>query len=168
MKSPQRYNFELLNTISMAEYSGILDEQLVQAYMNAEYRVLNPAICIKIGEINPFLNELLMDNNAFYFAFITAENPFSNSFTDSENEFLMNQLATDLKNLNLVFLKGIGIDPSGGWPGENSFFILDINPATAIELGKKYEQNAIVIGKLGDAAKLELLIENEGGIQIRG
>ena len=141
----------------MGEYSGILDEQLVQAYMNAEYRVLKPEITIKIGEINTQLNELLMDNNAFYYAFITAENPFSNSFSTSENKDLMNQLKNDLLNLNLIFLDGIGIDPNGNWLGENSFLILDLHPVKAIELGKKYQQNGIVVGALGEVAMLQLI-----------
>ena len=143
----------------MREYSGILDEQLIQAYMNAEYRVLKPQITIKIGQINSHLNELLMDNNAYYYAFITAENPFSNSFDDAENAVLMHQLAEDLTALNLVFLKGIGIDPNGNWPGENSFLVLDLHPLTASELGKKYQQNAIVVGALGEVAMLEVLVD---------
>ena len=141
----------------MAEYSGILDEQLVQAYMNAEYRVLKPQITIKIGQINAQLNELLMDNNAFYYAFITAENPFSNSFSDAENKDLMVQLKNDLQNLNLIYLDGIGIDPNGNWPGENSYLILDLHPSKATELGRKYQQNGIVIGALGEEAKLKLI-----------
>ena len=141
----------------MAEYSGFLDEQLVQAYMNAEYRVLKPQITIKIGQINQKLNEFLMDNNAYYYAFITAENPYSNSYEMLENANLMVQLATDLSNLKLVYLNGIGIDPHGNWPGENSFLVLDLHPLAAVELGKKYQQNAIVIGALGEAPMLEIL-----------
>ena len=143
----------------MGEYSGKLDEQLVQAYMNAEYRVINPTITLKIGQINPLLNELLMDNNAFYYAFITAENPFSNSFDPEENLDLMNRLATDLQELQLSFLHGVGIDPLGNWPGENSFLVLDIHPLKSSELGRKYQQNAIVIGALGEAAQLQVLVE---------
>lgn len=141
----------------MAEYSGNLDEQLVRAYMNAEYRVLKPQLTIKIGQINPQLNELLMDNNAFYYAFITAENPFSNSFSAAENKDLMIQLKNDLQHLNLIFVDGIGIDPNGNWPGEKSFLILDLPPLKAIALGKKYQQNGIVVGALGEEAELVLI-----------
>ncbi len=140
----------------MAEYSGILDEQLIQSYLNAEYRVIKPQITIKIGQINLLLNELLMDNNAYYYAFITAENPYSNSFSKIENAVLMNQLKADLIHLNLVFLEGIGIDPNGNWPGENSFLVLDLHPLTAIELGKKYQQHAIVVGGLGEVPLLKI------------
>ena len=142
----------------MAEYSGILDEQLVQGYMNTEYRVLKPQITIKIGAINLKLNELLMDNNAFYYAFITAENPYSNILDTVQNAQLMSQLANDLSNLKLVFLDGIGIDPLGNWDGENSFLVLDLHPLAAIELARKYQQNAIVVGALGEMATLEVCI----------
>ena len=141
----------------MTEYSGFLDEQLIEAYMNTEYRVLKPSIIIKIGQNNPLMNELLMDNNVYDYAFITAENPFSRSVSKGENEGSMQKLAQELEKRQLIYLPGIGIHPSGDWPGENSFLVLDLHPDDAIEIGKAFQQNAIVVGQLGEVARLEVI-----------
>jgi len=43
-----------------------------------------------------------------------------------------------------AFLPAFGQHPSGGWPGEASFFVLGVSCAAAQSLGRKFEQNAIL------------------------
>jgi hypothetical protein len=59
----------------------------------------------------------------------------------------------DLKQFVVFNGEGVGDDPS--WPPEKSYLVAGIHREVAIYLGKKYEQNAIVVGQ---GAKAELVI----------
>ncbi len=52
---------------------------------------------------------------------------------------------------------GVGQDPT--WEPELSLFIIGISKDDVLEIGKKFEQNAIVYGKLNNSP--ELIILNE-------
>jgi hypothetical protein len=40
------------------------------------------------------------------------------------------------------------------WPPEDSYLVLDIGVEDAAELGRTHEQNAVVAGSIGKAARL--------------
>ena len=64
--------------------------------------------------------------------------------TETENLQRNEGLRDDLIKLDCTFYGGVGQDPSGNWPPENSFLILGISKTDAENLGRKYEQNAIL------------------------
>ncbi|EDM28285.1 hypothetical protein LNTAR_10231 [Lentisphaera araneosa HTCC2155] len=126
-------------------------EQHIENYLKAEYQVFDKELTtsIKIGINNPQLNSFLKASNHNTWAFITAWNPYSlNETTDTENHSRNQTLLEDLNVQDIQVISGKGIDPSGEYSGEDSFLITGISRDDAIQLGQKYQQNAIVFGEI--------------------
>jgi len=129
---------------------------LLEAYKNTTYRVYLPPgeVDIRIGVINPLLQELLSNNNAKSWAFVTACNPKSVMKNAAENILLNTQLENYLKEKRYVFFKGKGIGDDDSWEPEASFMVLNICKEDAIKLGRQLNQNAIVAGVIGNLPEL--------------
>lgn len=141
----------------MDDISRNIDQQLRDAYLATKYEVKHLGLQMRIGEENWHLEEFLVDNNVFSWAFISAENPFSQPLSPSENESLHAQLIEFTKTKQWIFAEGYGIPQNDDWQAEKSLFLLDISKSEAISLGKKFNQNAIVFGRLGKAPELIFL-----------
>ena len=128
---------------------------LIKAYENTLYKVFNPQIVISVNNTSNELKTLLFNLNKTEWAYITPYNPFGKSYTDEENEEFFNLMLQDIKDYKYFIGEGQGIDTT--WPPEKSVLIVGISKAAAIQLGNKYNQNAIVVGEKGDVAKLEFL-----------
>ena len=111
-------------------------------------------IVIRIGELCPALDQLLEENAAASWAFLTAWNPYSQQLADEENTARQNLLIEELNSRGMTYFHGAGEDPNGEWPPEESVLIFGIELDEAIALAKRFEQNAIVFGRLGEAARL--------------
>jgi hypothetical protein len=131
-----------------------IDQHTLQAYLETTYVTKKPELSIKIGEINRALNIFLFDNNCFFWAFVSAYNPYSSILSDDENELLHKELIEKVKSMKLRYCEGAGIPSDESWKAEKSLLILDISKKDAIALGKEYKQNAIVFGKLNQAPEL--------------
>ena len=138
----------------MDDNSRNLDQQLREAYLATTYEVKQLGIFLKIGESNWHMEEFLVDNNVFTWAFISAYNPYSKDFSLLENEKRHTQLVSEVKKMDLVFAEGFGVPANEDWKAEKSLLILDISKEDAITLGKRWEQNAIVWGRLGGEPEL--------------
>lgn len=122
-----------------------IQNDLILAYKETDFIVdLDPQLILHIAEYNEELLGLYNLHNVNCCAFITAYNPYSEITTDTQNIQKNKVLLNELKSKELFFLKGEGKHPSGNWPGEASYLILDISVDESKELGNKYEQNAIV------------------------
>ncbi len=141
----------------MDDNSRNIDQQLREAYLATLYEVKHLGLQLRIEEENWDLEEFLIDNNAFSWAFISAWNPFSKPLSLSENEIRHSKLKNFAKNKQWVFTEGFGVPQNKEWKAEKSLFILDISKIEAIHLGKDFDQNAIVIGRLGKAPELLFL-----------
>lgn len=64
--------------------------------------------------------------------------------TPEENQSAMTRLHEKLNRYSNHIYRGAGLDPSGQWPAEESLLVLGINLAIAVEIGREFEQNAIV------------------------
>lgn len=132
-----------------------IDRRLVEAYLHTSYAVLPaPFPPVHIGVLHPVLESWLDERNIKTFAFITAWNPFSQVSTLSENHANNKDLEADLLQAARCILPGLGSDADGNWPPEESFLALDIAADSAIRLGRKYRQNAIVWWEKGKAPAL--------------
>jgi len=151
---PQRYNFVDFIIIQMDDNSRNLDQQLREAYLATTYEVKQLGLFIKIGEPNWHLEEFLVDNNVFTWAFISAYNPYSKALSLVENEKRHAQFITELKKKDLVFTEGYGVPANSDWEAEKSLLILDVLKEEAIAFGKRWEQHALVWGRLGGVAEL--------------
>jgi hypothetical protein len=134
---------------------SILAKELVDAYLSTSFVVFNPAINIKIGEINSELNRLLNEDGVTEWVFITSVNPYSESLSDLKNLELYNELKEAVKEYKFYEGHGIGDDPQ--WQPEISLLVVGITREEAIRLGNVYRQNAIVFGKIDNPAELVLL-----------
>jgi hypothetical protein len=131
-----------------------IDQQTLQAYLNTTYTTEKPELFIKIGENNMPLNVFLFDNNSFVWAFVSASNPYSAILPEDENELRHKDLMEEVKAMKYRFCQGKGIPSDESWKAEKSLLILDITKKEAIKLGKKYNQNAIVAGRINQAPEL--------------
>jgi hypothetical protein len=66
-------------------------------------------------------------------------------------------LRKDLAALTSYILQGAGADPSGKLPEEKSLFALGVSLELAQELGRKYQQDAIIWTGPDTLAQLVLL-----------
>ena len=128
--------------------------RLQKAYLNTTYRVYEPAIEIRIDKENHGLAATLLQIGHTEWAYLTAWNTFSKQLTPEENEKRNQRLLEDLKPFLVFNGEGVGDDPS--WPPEKSYLVAGIHREVGIYLGKKYEQNAIVVGQ-GVKAELVML-----------
>lgn len=126
--------------------------ELIQAYKETDFNVYEPKITIKVGQVNQELDRLLIMNNCITWAYITAWNPYSELTDDRTNEEKNDQLRNDLTGYILFDGDGVGSDQS--WLPEKSFLILGIGLDDAMLIGKKYRQNAIVVGKIYEEPQL--------------
>lgn len=137
-----------------------LESQLIQAFLESEYRVKilrDNSIVLKVGERNSYLIALHERCNVSSSAFITAWNPRS-QITDAHINAQLNKTLRDYLFLEgLEVWPGIGIHPSGSWEGEKSFLVSGMTLIDAIECGNKYDQNAIVWVGTGGTPQLVLL-----------
>ena len=125
-----------------------MNTKLFEAYKNTTYRIYLPLgeIDIRIGVMNPLLQELLLSNQMESWAFITACNPCSVMQNADVNTLLNTQLENYLSGKHYLFFKGIGVGDDDSWEPEASFMVLNIRKEDAIKLGKQFKQNAIVVG----------------------
>ena len=122
-----------------------LATELIQAYKETNFIVYGEQhFTLKIGEPSTALVQLFDKTNALCAAFITACNPFSESLPEHKNNEFQKTLEDALTKRSLKFFEGIGQHPSGNWPGEPSFLVLDLDLAAARVLAKYHKQNAFV------------------------
>lgn len=134
-----------------------LNQNLLDAYKQTEYRILEPAHCIYIGQFHPQLDLWLEHLQASTWAFLTADNPYSDPQPLARNQAALKKLKWAIKHLHLPAFAAEGADPSGEWPPEQSLWVPDIRLAQARLLGQQFGQHAFVWGEKAKAAELILL-----------
>ena len=133
-----------------------MHSELFEAYKNTTYLVYSPIgeIDIRIGVMNPLLQQLLLNNSSESWVFITACNPYSVMQDEDVNTLLNTQLEDYLSGKRYVFFKGMGVGDDNSWEPEASFMVLNIRKEDAVKLGRQFKQNAIVTGVIGNAPEL--------------
>lgn len=130
-------------------------KELIEAYNVTEYKLYRPAITITVGQLNKELDKLLLENNETEWTYITSYNPFSRDCLEHENKKYYESLLQHVSDYKYYEGEGQGIDTN--WPAEKSILIIGISESQAIEIGNKYNQNAIVLGKYEQVAELKFL-----------
>ncbi len=98
-----------------------------------------------------------MGQKVHEWAFITAHNPFSKQLPDSVNSQRHRQLLDISQAYPCWEGEGVGSDASS--KPERSLLIVGINQQEAVKIAKRFEQNAIVYGRIHEAAELLLLFD---------
>lgn len=122
-----------------------ISPELVDAYRATHFRVLEEKpFILKVGETSADLLALHRSFGVDCSAFLTAYNPFSQMLSEADNLSRQTRLRSMLAEVQVAVLEGVGVDPSGEWPGEPSLLALGLSRAEAIELGNLFDQNAVV------------------------
>jgi hypothetical protein len=131
---------------------------LLAAYRNAVYSVHADGreVQFRVNERCPQLDEVLAALGAQSAAFITAANPRSQPFSDTENAQRNAQLASDLAHAGFHYLLGEGRDPTGQWPPEQSLLVVNIERAAASVLARQHGQYGWVLLRPGQPPELVL------------
>ena len=134
---------------------------LVKTFQTTRFIVCAPdrEIILRIGELNPKLNELTAKYEAFSCAFVTAWNPGSVRLSELNNQERQTQLMSEVRRRGYPFLLGRGIGESEEWPSEPSILVTGIRRESAEDLGRLFEQLAIVFAERGNPPELLLCQE---------
>ena len=134
-----------------------IPSELIAAYEGTCFLVHGAQdIELWIGRPSDALSGLLSDNGLSSWAFITADNPYSQGLSASENARRHHALVADVVSLGLRYLPGQGVGSDPSWAPEQSLLVLGISREAATELGRRHGQNAIVFGE-GPVPELLLL-----------
>ena len=136
-----------------------IEAPLIAVYRATDYLVFDDRqqITLHIDEINPAADDLLRRHGAERATIITGWNPQSVPASAEENEQRQAALWQWISDHRLFALPSEGRDPSGQWPAEEGYLIFDIAPQAVAELGRQFDQNAVVGISIGQAPKLVLL-----------
>ena len=123
-----------------------MDAELIAAYQRTEYRVRDGAhvFVMRIEQHSPSLHARHESFGVTCSAFLTACNPRSVPMSHAQNDSAMARLTQELSGHGLRWLRGVGIDPDGDWPGEPSLLVLGLSQSAAVALAQRFHQNAIV------------------------
>lgn len=134
-----------------------MNTELLKAYQDSKYVVPELGLTILLNEKESKPIHLLGESCHATFCFITAFNPYSKGLSAKENAQRNLQLVQDLGGY--TYFHGYGQDKEEKWQAEDSFFVLGITKEIAIQLGNKYQQNAILFGEIIDGCvKAELIV----------
>lgn len=123
----------------------LISPPTLTAYLETDYCVFAEAsFALRVGTASNSLLKLYRQHGVDCAAFITACNPYSQQVEAAANAAKQAELENDLKLRGLNFIAGEGRHPAGGWPAEMSFLVLGVSRKEAMELGRRYEQNAVV------------------------
>ena len=141
-----------------------MNEHLDAVYRATAYAVEGPKgrFTIRIDEPTPPLDALLIRHGTRCWAFVTACNPGSMPLAPEENQRRQAELERMVSAAGYPFLPGEGVGADATWPSEASLLILGIATEDAAALGRHFEQNAIVVGTIGEPARLLWLGEPPG------
>jgi len=123
----------------------MITPSLLESYESADYHVdASTSFILKIGVQSPELVNIYKTSHKHTAAFITAFNPYSQELSNQENKDRNHKLEKLIQSLHFDYIHGEGKCGDGDWDGEKSFLILGISEEQASEIGKEFEQNAIV------------------------
>lgn len=134
---------------------GAIEEATNTAYRETSFIADTTAgeIIIRVGARHPGLDVLLAQEGVQGWAFITASNPHPQRLSDEENAARNHALREGLRVAGMKFFPGRGVGRNGAW-SEESVLVVGIDRETALAIGRRYAQAAIVVGGIEKAAKL--------------
>ena len=118
----------------------------VRAYLATDYRLGHTAqdIVLTIGQRSERLAILFTASGVNCGAFLTAYNPRGTIQPDAANERGHSELASLLRERSLAAIEGSGSEEGTEWPAEKSYFALGLQLDAAKQIGRHFDQDAIV------------------------
>lgn len=131
--------------MNVAEHESVLPSGLIAAYRAARYQVGQaPAFVLAVDVFSPELAAWMRERACAHAAFITAWNPLGVELSRAQNQARQRRLIDELRGRGLSWIEGHGADPLAGWSDEESLLVLGADRATACDLGRRHEQNAVL------------------------
>ena len=123
-----------------------VDPATIAAYAATHYVVngIEPGFVLRAGQLSAELKALHQQTGVACSAFLTAWNPGSRRRANEINQAAQCELEATLRAAALPLFAGVGVDPNGNWPGEQSVLVLGIGRERAERLGRHYGQIAIL------------------------
>jgi hypothetical protein len=123
-----------------------ISQDIIDEYRATEFRVGEgpDGFTLRTDLRSDALADLLANAGKTCAIFITAFNPFSQPRSAEQNCMANNFLLAELQHATDHVFVGIGINPSGTWPGEPGYLALGLDLETSRDLGEKFRQNAII------------------------
>lgn len=87
-------------------------------------------------------------------AIVTPYNPGAARSSEADNRARLKRMGEDIDAADLHRLPAINRDPKGQWPDEHGYCIIDVPMNFVENLGRKYDQAAVVTGRPGEAPEL--------------
>jgi hypothetical protein len=130
----------------------------IRAYRASDYRIgfSGQAIVLQPGLRSAQVAQLFATHVVTCGAFITAYNPQGAQRSPAENEQAHQQLLTRIASQDFKCLEGEGSEAGTDWPAEKSCFALGLGREDAIQIGRTFDQDAIVW--VGECAVPELVL----------
>lgn len=147
----------------LPELEAIFDELLARAELMAAYRqavyVVESAeepIKLHVDRVDADADRRLASDCGVVrdWAIVTACNPFGQACAAEANARDEARLRERLAAAGVRTMPAAGTDPAGRWPSEASLLLCDPPEGLAEALGREFNQNAILRGRLGGAPEL--------------
>lgn len=137
---------------------SVIALETLNAYLKTRYEVLvDPAFDQFISRPCPSLMRLMAWHGVGTAATITAWNPESRLTDAAANAATQAELIAAIDAAGYRHFPVFGHDPDGIWPGEESRLVLGISRNAIIDLGRRFEQNAVTFATRNGKPELLLL-----------
>jgi len=156
LKERQKYAFVDVIPPSMPDNYQNIDESLLKAYQQTSFRLLDSHIHIKINALNPDLDSFLIDNNAFRWVYLSADNPQSNLVSPAENKANRERFLQYCKENKFRYWPGRATPASGDWPAEENLLLLDVDKYRGDLLAIEFDQKGYLYGRVNGKAYLQI------------
>jgi hypothetical protein len=107
-------------------------------------------LCFRIGERNAALDRLVGALDSREWAFLTAGHPAGRCRAALEEQRAELALLGWVRGRGYPYCHGAGVDDLGCLPPEPCLLVLQIPEPEALALGRRFGQEAIVVGRVGE------------------
>ena len=142
--------------IDAADAMGSISPALWSAYETTVFCAIvdGTEVRLRPGGMHPSLDGALERRSVRTWAYITAWNPGSQELSRQDNDVRHERLRRAVAHLGFEAFEGEGRPADPAWTPERSFLVLAVSTPAAVALGRRFEQNAIVVGEAGCKARL--------------
>ncbi|WP_255989266.1 DUF3293 domain-containing protein [Chitinolyticbacter albus] len=132
-----------------------LEAQFGAAYRATRYRVPSLGFCIRVGQRHPEVDAELARLGETSWLLISACNPYSAAQLCAHENLARHQNLIDaLSAAGFTLVEALGEPDEAGWQSEPSLWVPGFELAAARAWGQRFEQNAVVVGRLGEPVQL--------------
>lgn len=144
-----------------ARISGTEQKKLYKAFLKISYQFQagDQSFTIKAAQTNTELDTFLRENREAKWAYITAWNTGAKQHSEEENAHFHQELIRYLQENHPKsrFFEGQGVPADDNWQAETSLFIFKLERDQALKIGKRFNQQAILWGNVGEVAELQII-----------